>query len=272
MTVNIITALSAEARPIIDALKLSRVMDARGFKLFAKGDVSLVVCGIGRTRAAAATGWLAARQGEPRDTAWLNVGIAGHGTREAGALVMAGKIRDASTDNHAYPPPLVGRKLDRDLVVTVDTPEYEYPEAAAYEMEAFAIWDAATRFASGELVAFIKIVSDGPEAGTIDAIDRDRVLDLVNPHVDTVTGVVEELSELSAIERGRTAEPAGLSEYTERWHFTVSNRNELSGLLRSLNAREPEAAAMDLNTRQAKSARDALDTLAARVDAMSAGI
>jgi len=272
MTVNIITALSSEARPIVDALKLSRVMDARGFRLFAKDDVSLVISGIGRTRAAAATGWLAARQGEPRDSAWLNVGIAGHGLRKAGSLVMAGKIRDASTERHAYPPPLVGRKLDRDLVVTVDKPEYDYPDAAAYEMEAFAIWDAATRFVSGELVAFLKIVSDGPEAGSIDAIDRDRVLELVKAHVGTVTDVVNELSELSAIEKTRTAEPAGLDEYTERWHFTVSNRNELSGLLRSLHARQPDAAPMDAGTQGAKSARGALDALAVRVDTMSAGI
>lgn len=270
--INIITALSSEARPLIDRLKLDRVMDARGFQLYTKNDVSLVIAGIGRTRAAAATGWLAARQGDSPSSAWLNVGIAGHGTRAAGSLVMAGKIRDAASDRHVFPPPLVGLGIERDLVVTVDRPELGYAESAAYEMEAFAVWDAATRFVTGELVAFMKIVSDGPEAGEIQSIDRERVLELVTTHVDAVCGVVDELRALSLIEAQRTAAPAGIEAYLERWHFTVSARHELTGLLRGLHARDPGADAIDSTTAAAKNARSALDALAARVQAASSGL
>lgn len=270
--INLVTALSSEAKPLIDAFRLDRVLDARGFVLYAKDDVSLVVTGIGRMRAAAATGWLAARQGESRSSAWLNVGIAGHGSRPAGSMMLAGKLRDAATGRHVFPPALVGRGLDRDLVITVDRAETGYSEDAAYEMEAFAIWDTATRFVTGELVSFMKIVSDGPEAGEIETIDRAGVISLVGAHVDAVSGVMDELRELAGIEAARTAAPAGIDAYLEHWHFTVSARHELTGLLRGLHARDPDAELIDATTRSCKNARAALDALAARVNAADTGV
>ena len=138
-------------------------------------------------------------------------------------------------------------------------------------MEAFAIWEIATRFASGELVQFLKIVSDGPDA-PIDAIDRDAVVSLVENQIDAVRELADSLQLLREQEALRLSSPEGLDAYLERWRFSVTLKHELSGQLRALAARVPDAPVMDSHTRSARSAREALDRLAARIAAAPDGL
>ena len=86
---RLVVALSAEARPLIEHYRLERDSEARAFKVFRRDDVALVVAGLGKVAAAAATSFLHLAAGGGRNAVWLNVGIAGHGSRAVGEAVLA---------------------------------------------------------------------------------------------------------------------------------------------------------------------------------------
>ena len=79
-----VVALRAEARPLIDRYRLEPADDG-AFRCFHGSGRSLVISGVGKVAAAAATACL---HEKPLDV-WVNVGIAGHRDRAPGELVRA---------------------------------------------------------------------------------------------------------------------------------------------------------------------------------------
>ena len=100
----------------------------------------MIQCGIGKIAAATAVGFLAQLANAQRSDAWLNIGIAGSGSFELGALVIAHKIIDEGAKKNWYPSQLFqGPRLQlcpSTIVRTVDTPLEDYPPEGVVEMEA----------------------------------------------------------------------------------------------------------------------------------------
>lgn len=272
--INLVVALKAEAAPLIESLGLKRDGAPLPFELWRNDDLQLVVCGMGALRAAGAVGWLA---GQPSDSsqAWLNVGIAGHSTCSRGTLLVATKLIHRTSARCAYPPLIaaVAAKAENfDQLHTVDAPDTDYRQAGAVDMEAFGIWEVATRVSPAELVMFAKIVSDGPNAGSIEDIDRAGVSALVAEHVGAIGGFIDSLADLTRVESQRRFIPPEVEQITSRWHFSVSARHELSTLVRAWCARNPDKVLLDASFDSAKGAREVLDLIADRVSASSLGI
>ena len=238
-----VVALEAEARPIVERFRLARDADEHSFKVFRREQTALIVSGVGKVAAAAATAHLNAASGGQRDAAWLNVGVAGHGTRAVGEAMLAHKIRDRSSDRSWYPPQVLAprtfpRPIATDQVTTVDQPELEYTEPGAFDMEASGFYATACRFASAELVHCLKVVSDGPArpAGEMTAKGVRRLVGDCLPAIEAVAGECRRLSrELRHLE----VDPPELQECLERWHFTVTERRELRRLLRRRHTLAP---------------------------------
>ncbi len=163
LSLSFAVALPSEARPLIEHYRLER-FDTGGaaFKIFRRDDVALVVSGLGKVAAAAAAAYLHLATGGVRQSAWLNVGIAGHGRLEVGEAVLANRVRDQATGKCWNPPMLFGTGLPKGEVVTVDRVERRFEDDAAYEMEASGFYPIARRFTTVELVHCLKVVSDGP--------------------------------------------------------------------------------------------------------------
>ena len=89
---NLVVALQAEARPIIEALDLVQDRPAGMFPVYCNGGLSLVVSGIGRAYCAAAVMHLFHRTAQHVDQAWLNVGIAGHQQVPIGSALLASRV------------------------------------------------------------------------------------------------------------------------------------------------------------------------------------
>ncbi len=229
-----VVALGAEARPLIERYRLRREPDEHAFAIYRRDEVALAVSGIGKAASAAATSYLHLVTGAMRHAAWLNVGIAGHRQRPVGEAVMAHKIRDAASGRAWYPPRIaVSPKSDgiSDEVVTVDRPETKFGEAVAYEMEASGFYDTACRFASSELVQCLKVVSDGP--GTkVAELTAAKVASLVERQLSAVESLAQGCLELSNELRRLEAEPPDFARCLERWYFTVTEKHQLSRLLR----------------------------------------
>ena len=237
MTLHVVTALMPEARPLVKHFAL-KGQDGGPFRRFSGDGVELVVSGIGKVAAAAATAHLAAEAGSEPGTIWLNVGVVGHCSRPVGQALLAGRVLDVGSGEGFYPPLLFEPPVPVDTVRTVDRPELDFPDDHAYDMEASGFVATALRFASAEVVHCLKVVSDGPGDGA--RLRRQEIEALVAsllPTVDTLLTALEPLAqELAEV----AADPPDLADLKERFRFTVSESRQLRRLLLRRVALDPQ--------------------------------
>ena len=240
--INLVVALQAEARPIIEALDLVQDRPAGIFPVYCNGDLSLVVSGIGRTHCAAAVTHLFHRTAQRVDQAWLNIGIAGHQQVPIGSVLLASRITEHASGRSWYPPYVLDVELLRSPLVTVDKPERCYPDCCAYDMEAAGFYQLACRCSTGELVQSLKIISDNP--GSDLDLTTDQVSQFIDDQMPAIESAVRQLSDLSCVlDTARV--PSDLSSpYLEQWHFTVSQRYRLVALLGRLKVRSGQLPAV----------------------------
>jgi len=236
MSVNLVVALAAEARPIIDAFALQRQQGAP-FVHYQGDGVQLLQTGIGKLNAAAATAWLGARQSQT--SSWLNVGVAGHRSLAVGSVIRATKITDRASSKHWFPIDVLAlpsgrRRFEGQPVITVDVVESQYAEAAAYDMEASGFFHAASRFASAELVQSIKVISDGP-AFAVDRVTKDSVSQLVANAVDIVDAMVDALIRVE--QQLPIQVTPDLTAWVDRWRVSTTQQHRLRRALHRYQVR-----------------------------------
>lgn len=236
-TVNIITALSAEARPLIDYFNLKRLHEISSYKVYRNSDIVLAVSGIGKVNSAAASGFLHGKFDFVHCTGWLNVGIAGHQSRNIGEGFLAHTIQDDATGRVWYPSFVFKRPCETDIVRTVDRVEYIYDEDIAYEMEAAGFYFSASRAGPAELVHCYKIVSDNSESSVF-GLDADQISNLVEAHKEIVNILVEALSELVQKVRSRKQVDGQEEMFCRKWRFSFTQRAKLRKLLTKCQALE----------------------------------
>ena len=159
---NFVCALLPEAKALIQELGLSKQKIESPFALFKNESHQLVVSGIGKQNVATAIGFLHGFA-PSKNTAWLNVGLAGHGNAQLGTPVHIIKSTEHSTQKSYYPPPIFSSELAKSVLLTCDQPSTEYQPDTAYDMEGSAFFATASRFCTRELVQSVKIISDNPQ-------------------------------------------------------------------------------------------------------------
>lgn len=221
--IRLVVALPAEARPLVSHLGLEREPSAGSFATYRRDDAVLVVSGVGKRAAQAATGHLFARTGEVRDALWLNLGIAGHATRGLGEVVLAHKVVDAASGRCWYPPWVLDPPCATGEVRTVEAVEESYAEDALYEMESAGFFAAASRFATAELVQAVKVVSDNRRCGTAGITAR-RVEALIEASLPVVDRLLSSGAALARELAARSVQPGAYRELLAGLHFTVTQR------------------------------------------------
>ncbi|MEM7349434.1 MAG: hypothetical protein AAF657_01415 [Acidobacteriota bacterium] len=264
-----VVALEAEARPLIERFELQRDPSHTAFPVYRQDDAALVVCGIGKAAAAAATAYLHLATDSEAHALWLNVGIAGHGRREVGEAVLAHKICDRASGGTWYPPRVALPPCDSDLVTTVDQPELGYQAPGAFEMEAAAFYPTACRFTSAELVHCLKVVSDGP-GETVERLTLPKITRLIGDHLPTVDAWLESCVPLGEELRRLHADPPDLDACLERWRFTVSERHELRRQLSRRQTLAPETELPLDEVRQTARGKEVNRRLRAWLDGLAA--
>jgi adenosylhomocysteine nucleosidase len=183
--VNMIVALKAEARPLIAKYRLLPLANQRGLFATSAGDIALVICGVGRANAARAVERMYRFRADI-DAAWLNVGIAGHGSEPPGSALLVREILERASGCVTYPagplPPAPGTTV----LCTVDEPEASYEPGWAYDMEGSGFMKMALRLGGSSPVHSLKIISDGPTQ-TWSQLSGAVVEELI----DSCTGVVD---------------------------------------------------------------------------------
>jgi nucleoside phosphorylase len=180
-----VVALAAEARPLIEHLALRPRDTIEGLPVYERENIQLIVGGVGKAAAAAATALLHIRSGQERDMFWVNVGLAGHRHRDIGRGFLADRIEDLYSGKVWHPTPVPSLGIPSLTVRTVEDIEERYEGDALYEMEAAGFFAVASLLSRRELVQVFKIVSDGPSSPARSLTAR-RVSELVAAHAETV--------------------------------------------------------------------------------------
>ncbi len=251
-----VCALQAEAQPLIAyyRLKAAGVNDSiaggtvgyrdGGFRLYQNDRMVLVVSGIGKINAAAATAHALAQM--PAGSIALNIGIAGS-DNQLGEIFVAHCIR---TDERSfYPPMTFNSELPGITVHSVEKPCIQYQNNTAFDMEASAFVSIARRYVVAELVHSLKIISDNSDHPLIDAsgeinswFDKNTIATLVESRISQIVNFIDELfliaSELPAASLSATMDSnesvnsdTCLYELIETMHFTNSQSKQLQEIL-----------------------------------------
>ena len=274
--INIIVALPCEARPLINALHLQKRVDINAFSLFCNkkqhdsgkesGEeaLNLMVSGPGKLAAATATAYLQGLQHNQPVAAWLNVGIAGSSAFNVGDMALAHRVIDSVTHKHFYPGLCFELPCVTADVVSVETPEIQYQEPAVFEMEAAGFYSAAMRFAPSEVIHCMKVISDNHEQ-SIEKINEKVVVELITQHLPEIQQVIASLNtladELSAI----NTSPSPYESIIARWHFTVSQQQQLKNLLWRWKALSTQSITDSVDFTQCKHGKDILHSIEAHL-------
>ncbi len=258
-----VVALRAEATPLIQHYRMLPEEDSgRAFPIYRSQRQTLVIAGVGKIRAAAATAVLASKLPSNASDAWINIGIAGHRDRPLGELVVAHTVTDHASGKRYFPPRLGAFDLTSTAIRTVDRPETEFEADDVYEMEASGFVETALRFATGELVQCLKIVSDNRSSGTA-TITRESIHDLVVEHLGAVDALSNHLEQMVKEAPATRLVDASVAEViVGARHFTTSQKRRLATLLLRLQAFDPTP---DTSGCDQKSAAELLQCLENRV-------
>ena len=237
----LVVALAAEARPLLAAHRLQGV-SGHPYRICAGEQTHLIVSGVGKVAAAAATAYLRALIGAT-PAAWLNIGIAGHGSQAVGTPLLAHKVVDAASDKPFYPTFTTSPPCRTTLLHTVDRAQPATGDAA-YDMEASGFCEAVQRFATSERIHCLKVVSDNPQS-LYQTLNAAKVEALIESQLDTVAQVGERLRPLSQQLHALHADPPGLAELIARWKFTATQQHQLRSLLARWQALAPATSVIN---------------------------
>lgn len=193
---NMVVALPMEAKPIVQHFDLE-LLRTSPFKVYtnSKRSTWLIISGVGKVSAGAATAHLASISAADYATTWLNLGVAGHKSLPVGSIVAAHKITDAGS-GRAW---ILNRNLDNQIItksiLTLDKEGHNYTEDEACEMEAAGFYQTVLRFSSRDLIYCIKIISDNERDAEI---NYREVGNLIQQNISTIDSVVKHLLKLSA--------------------------------------------------------------------------
>jgi len=242
-----VVALAAEARPLLTHYGLKRASDA-GFSIYAKDSIYLVLAGIGKINAAAATAHALSRL--PHNSCTINIGIAGS-DNPLGTLFRANRITNGnSADQQAmYPPQIFKQALPGRTVSSVDLPDTNYTNTEVFDMEAHAFCKTARRYLTAECVQSLKVISDNPETPLLAEnsdeptfkLNKQFVTDLIEPNIPQISNYAAELVELArtlpaksqvAISADSDMPSSELIQYfVQHMHFTESQQKMLENVL-----------------------------------------
>ncbi len=220
----LITALHPEAKAFIDTMHLTRIDDLP-FATYRNDDTLLVICGCGYTNALMATAALLGHQPPNKGDLLINVGICAAPEHFAiDELLLAHKL--TYQKRSAYPDMVVKHPYNECELTTVDTAQ-EALHVTPVDMEAHAVFSAASRFMQLHQMLFVKVVSDHFEPASV---TKTTAHSLIASHIEAIESLIEQQMRLIADEPLFSTEEYALIE-TVKSRFSVSQQQRLDDAL-----------------------------------------
>jgi len=224
----IYTALPCEAKPLIEHFQLKKDLNAQPFAVYGGGELCLTVTGLGKSAMAAGVAYTQALFAKVEHRVLINLGVAGHRDYVIGELYLVDKITDADSHKSYYPPLIAKALCPSSAIITRSTPQLAYDHSELCDMEASTFYETAVRFTSSELVQCLKVISDN-RAQPANNLQAKQVSRLIAKHLGTIAAVIKQTGALANLLV--TPDIPLLTELTQRYHFTASQRQQLATLL-----------------------------------------
>lgn len=212
----IFIALYAEAKPLIRHLQLKRESVSCSFDIYADRDAEIYLCltGTGGIAAATAVGSCMAYYRAGAEDVLMNIGTCA-GEYGAGNIFLGNRIVEQISGYTFYPDIWYRHGfMEAEMITVPRVLERRVPaeeKAKLYDMEAAAIYQAASYYLGPHQMCFLKIISD---AGEGRALSADVLADLVERNVDRILGQMDWLRYDSFL-KNPAGEPAGISMRAE---------------------------------------------------------
>lgn len=163
--IHIFTALYPEAKPLIQALCLKKRAAQTHYQQFLseEGDLSLTITGVGPMQAAAVTASVLTDFDAGAQDQLLSLGTAAALTACPASMYHVNKITDAATKRDFYPDMLLNTGVTEASLITgakLYTKQESGYAADLYDMEAAAVYQAASMFLGPHQMNFLRIVTD----------------------------------------------------------------------------------------------------------------
>jgi len=231
-----VIALKEEAEIIITQFQMSLLTQITVFPIFKNFDGThwLILSGIGRHNAAAATIYLYEKSKAPKWTSWINIGIAGCGKGNYGNLCLVDKIINNSNSKTTFPDTMKRSILARMELLTTDVLITNYNSKELIDMEGAAFYDVASKIASRELIGLLKVISDGP-SNDIKKLNKSNIYNLIKFNISDINNVISYYELLSLTEKKIINKSDLFFKIFNQWHFTVSQKYQLDSLVRRIN-------------------------------------
>lgn len=183
-------ALREEALPIIDFFGLERDAESGSQPVYRNENMALIVSGLGKIKAAAATARLFSRETVARGASAINIGIAGAvhpASHPKSQIFLIHKIVDNGSAREFFPDMIIESALKETMVTTFDAPvtleSTDIPTLGLVDMEASGFFETASLFLGPHRIVCLKIVSDHLE-GT--GLKGSEIRSLVASHAHTI--------------------------------------------------------------------------------------
>ena len=252
--VYLVVALQAEATPVIEKYKLKAVCRGGPFKYFVNKDIELVVSGMGRINAAAATAAVLQGRDNLNRSIIVNIGIAGHQSLKIASVFVAHKITQCALSNSWYPPIDINTPLKTSALETIDKPSGHYPPNTAFDMEAAGFYAIAIRYIPAELIQVVKVVSDNPD-NPLQDITKQLVSGLIKNAMDEIDLAIKSLTTLAKIQYDDSAVMVLQKKCEDKFRFRLNQINNFHSLLirySSLYGELPEFSALENEANQSQ--------------------
>jgi len=185
-TFNFVVALPAEAKPLTAHFGLKRVQPDGDFPIYQKGAVTLVRSGVGKEAAANAT-WFLLNHHQQENSIWINLGIAGHATRQIGDMILAKSILNEDSGEQWPAPSCLNPPCAIELLTTLNQPDFDYSRPYAFDMEAAGFLSALG--GNGYCLKIISDNSSNPGHG----IKAKRISQLIREQLDNIDQIMFQL-------------------------------------------------------------------------------
>ena len=217
--IYIFTALYCEASLFIRHFQLKKNPDNTRFLEFYNetAGIRLTVTGVGEIAAAAAVSSVCTANRPMKDDIILNIGTCARMKGNDG-IFLCNKITEQATGKTFYPDILYRHDFCEAAIVTGmepwngdETVSEAYPDGMLYDMEAAAVYQAASYFCGPHQILFLKIVSD---RGTAKAVSKEQVEHLMEACQEPLCAFVSLLREITSESMYREK---GLCSGLETW-------------------------------------------------------
>jgi len=232
--IAIITALMAEARPIIDHFHLDHHQEPNTVRVWKNHRMLVAVTGTGKIRAAACASALCTHFGDQIE-AVINVGLAGAAFQsKKGEIFLVNQIVDHHSQAAYYPEMLIQTDLKEKELRTFDhtvTRRHLHDDQTGWnglvDMEASGFFGASLMFLPATRISCLKIVSDFLENLHF---SKKKASGLVKNRLDSITLYIRQVEQFIVDNKRTPLTPAVknmIADISAKLNLTITQQRQL---------------------------------------------